>query len=48
MGVGLERTPDDVAFLALALKASKVFPVAGALIEPTIPRGFRLIKKQRI
>ena len=32
-----ERTPDDVAFLALALKASKVFPVAGALMEPTIP-----------
>lgn len=32
------RTPDDVAFLALALNAAKVlFPVVGALMEPTIP-----------
>jgi hypothetical protein len=26
-----------VAFLALAAKAARVFPVAGALMEPTIP-----------
>lgn len=31
------RTPEDEAFLALARKAEKVFPVDGALMEPTIP-----------
>jgi hypothetical protein len=31
------RTPEDVDFSAAVLKASKVFPVDGALMEPTIP-----------
>ena len=34
----IRRTPGFVEFLAAALKASKVlFPVVGALMEPTIP-----------
>ena len=31
------RTPEVVVFLALFRKAENVFPVAGALMEPTIP-----------